>query len=160
VAPLVSKEQVMAEVPESIIKECKERFGDEIYFVFNQHKERFVAKVRDANEPDCTFDLFYVEDELRRFRGITMEDVYRCERARVIDPEAKAKAKQELEAKLAAERKAAMKPKTSQKKEIILDIANTLSTNPIAARAFASDAKKKYSKLKTTTRGNKTTIGG
>ena len=150
----------MAEIPQWVEKECKERFGDEIFFVFNPHKDRFVAKAQLPGEPGYTHDVFYVETELRQYREITMEDIYRLERARVIDPESKAAAKRELEAKLAKERRVAIdKPKT-KKSQIITDLGNELSKNPILARGFVADSKRKYSNLKQRTVGNKVIIDG
>lgn len=150
----------MAEVPQWVEKECKERFGDELYFVFNPHKERFVAKAKMLGEEGFTYDVFYVEDDLRRYREITMEDIYRCERAKVIDPASKLVAKQEMEAKLAKERRAALDKPKSKKSQIITDLGNELSKNPILARGFVADSKRKYSNLKQRTVGNKVIIDG
>lgn len=150
----------MAEVPEWVVKECKERFGDELYFVFNPQKERFVAKAKMIDEPGFTYDVFYVEDPLRRYREITMEDIYRCERAKVIDPAAKAAAKREMEAKLAKERRAAIDKPPSKKSQIITEIGDELSKNPILARGFVADAKRKYAKLGQRKVGNKVIIDG
>lgn len=150
----------MAEVPEWVQKECKERFGDEVFFVFNPHKERFVAKAYMIDQPGYTHDIFYVEDNMRRYREITMEDIYRCERARVIDPESKKAAKAKLEAELAAERRAKIDKPKSKKSQIITEIGTELEKNPILARGFVSDAKRKYSGIKARSVGNKVIVDG
>lgn len=149
----------MAEVPENIIKECQERFGEMVYFQFVPWKEKFVAKAKDPIDMTVTYDLFVVEDDLRRYRPIMMEDILRIEKSRVIDPEAKEKAKKELEAKLMTERRAKLQktPESKRRKEAFTEIANDCATNPIAARGFVNDAKRKY-KVKSKTVGNRTTL--
>lgn len=146
------------EIPIEIVKECKERFGDEAYFRFIPHLGKIVCTVKDQEDPFQTYTLFTVEDENRDARNVTMEDIYRVERAKTFDSPAKKQAKQELTHKMAKERREAITRKPSKKKEIITAMGTEMEKNPILARAFVADAKRKYSGTRARSIGNKTII--
>lgn len=149
----------MTDVPMNIVEECKKRFGDMVFFKWVPWKERFVAKAVDPTDISLTYDLFVVEDDLRRYRPISMDDILRIEKSRVIDDGAKEKAKKEMADKLAAERRQkTQKTEHSKARRAAFDeIADDCAKNPIAARGFVTDAKKKY-KIKSEKSGNRTTL--
>lgn len=146
------------EIPIEIIKECKERFGDEAYFRFMPHMGKIICTVKDPDDSFQTYTLFIVEDENKEPRNVTMEDIYRIERSKTFDIGAKKEAKQALLDKMAKERREAITRKPSKKKEIITAMGNDMQKNPILARAFVADAKRKYSGTRSKTVGNKTII--
>lgn len=149
----------MTEVPESIVKECETRFGNMVFFKWVPWKERFVAKAVEPTDTSLTYDLFIVEDEFRRYRPIDMNDILRIEKARIVDDSAKQKAKQEMADKLASERREKTQKSASSKarRAAFDEIANDCVKNPIAARGFVNDAKRKY-KVKEEKSGNRTRL--
>ena len=148
------------QIPEEIQKECKKRFKDMVFFMFNQRLQKFVCKVRNPAAKELTYDLFIVEDSARNFRPVTMEDVHRAENAKIFNSEEENRRAKEVLSQGAKEKRAILEKQNApklKKKEVLGKLANSLVKSPQLAKAFEKDAKKKFS-VSGSKKGKKTVL--
>lgn len=138
----------MADVPQDIQDECKERFGELVFFVFSNKYQKFICKVRDPHELSYTYDLFIVEDRDKKYRPISLEDIYRADKSKLFNDEQKECRIREMQSALAKERRQAVDSKAAvkaEKRAVMNELVKDVTTNPIMANAFVKDAKAKFS---------------